>query len=1006
MKIPKFLFLLLVFAFCSVSAQKSTIYTNDLVDYNHAVDLYQSKDYKAAQIFFKKIKNDFDDSSELKARCMYYEAFCAIRLGEKDGDDLMKSFFEKYPTSTKRNDAFVEVGDYYFNQGQYAYALKWFQKVDATNLSSYNKEDFTFKNAYALFAVGSYAKSKTSFSSLLDSPKYGAQAKYYYGYMAYRDDDYEDADKYLSQVSTDKQFDDEIPYYLTNIKFKTGKFQEAIDAGIPILKKSNGVQKSELSKIIGESYFNLGDYENATTYLLAYEGKKGKFDNNDYYQLGYAYYMQDDFENAMLWFTKIIDGNNAVSQNAYYHLGICYLKVDKKQEALNAFRNASQMDFDLAIKKDAWLNYAKLSYDIGNPYKSPALVIQEYLTAYPESTGNNEIKDLLISAFLTSDNYEGALKYLNENKDAKNSESYQKVAYLYGIQLFKKGNYSEAIRNFNESLVSTPDQTYQAKATYWKAEANYRSDNFNEAETGFLSFINLPEAKKLTENETVNYNLAYTYFKLKDYSKAGGYFNEHIETNPVNKVQLTDSYVRLGDCYFALSNYFKALVPYQKVVDANAADIDYAQFQIAMCQGFLGEIDKKISVLQEFITYNLKSTLRDDAYYELGNSYVRKNENTKALEAYDNVISNYKMSSLVPKSLLKQGLVYYNTDQNENALNKYKTVVKNYPGTTEAKEAIANARQIYIDLGRVDEYEKMVNSSDFISLTDEELDNTMYASAEQFYLTNQTKKAIEGFEKYLKRFPNGGNAIASNFYLAEAYTKDGQNQKAISHYIFVADKEKNQFKEKSLAQVSLHYLKNEDWENASKYLTKLEQEADLEENRIFAQSNLMKSAYALKNYSKAVDYAEVVLQNEKIEDKIKSDAEIIIARSAFETGDLNKAQDAFKKVEETATGEVKAEAIYFDAYFKHQEGNYKLSNVSVQKLASDHATYKYWGGKGLVIMAKNFYELEDAYQATYILESIIQNFSDYKDIVDEAKLELTKIKSKEAKTNSSVIIEK
>jgi len=42
---------------------------------------------------------------------------------------------------------------------------------------------------------------------------------------------------------------------LANIKFKTGKFQEAIDAALPLLEESNGIQKSELSKIIGESYF-------------------------------------------------------------------------------------------------------------------------------------------------------------------------------------------------------------------------------------------------------------------------------------------------------------------------------------------------------------------------------------------------------------------------------------------------------------------------------------------------------------------------------------------------------------------------------------------------------------------------------------------------------------------------------------------------------------------------------------------------------------------------------
>ena len=102
---------------------------------------------------------------------------------------------------------------------------------------------------------------------------------------------------------------------------------------------------------------------------------------------------------------------------------------------------------------------------------------------------------------------------------------------------------------------------------------------------------------------------------------------------------------------------------------------------------------------------------------------------------------------------------------------------------------------------------------------------------------------------------------------------------------------------------------------------------------------------------------------------------------------------------------MKAEAVYYDAFFKNKEGNYKLSNVSVQKLASELSPYRYWGGKGLVIMAKNFYELEDAYQATYILESIIQKFSDFEDLVEEASSELNRIKAQESKTNSSVIIE-
>jgi phosphosulfolactate phosphohydrolase-like enzyme len=53
-------------------------------------------------------------------------------------------------------------------------------------------------------------------------------------------------------------------------------------------------------------------------------------------------------------------------------------------------------------------------------------------------------------------------------------------------------------------------------------------------------------------------------------------------------------------------------------------------------------------------------------------------------------------------------------------------------------------------------------------------------------------------------------------------------------------------------------------------------------------------------------------------------------------------------------------------------------------------------------MAKNFYALEDAYQATYILESVIENFSEYEDVLEDAQTELNQIKSEEAKTNASV----
>ncbi len=56
-------------------------------------------------------------------------------------------------------------------------------------------------------------------------------------------------------------------------------------------------------------------------------------------------------------------------------------------------------------------------------------------------------------------------------------------------------------------------------------------------------------------------------------------------------------------------------------------------------------------------------------------------------------------------------------------------------------------------------------------------------------------------------------------------------------------------------------------------------------------------------------------------------------------------------------------------------------------------------------MAKNFYQLNDAFQATYILESVIKNFKEYPEIIEEASTELTLIKKEESKTNESIHVE-
>jgi hypothetical protein len=120
---------------------------------------------------------------------------------------------------------------------------------------------------------------------------------------------------------------------------------------------------------------------------------------------------------------------------------------------------------------------------------------------------------------------------------------------------------------------------------------------------------------------------------------------------------------------------------------------------------------------------------------------------------------------------------------------------------------------------------------------------------------------------------------------------------------------------------------------------------------------------------------------------------IIIARSAMQTGDETKARSGYTKLLTIAKGELAAEALYYDAYFKKKDGSLRLQ-IQQFKNWLKNSGYRYFGSKGLILMAKNFYGLKDSFQATYILDNVIENFTDFPDVISEAKKELMPLKRK------------
>ena len=996
------LFVLFFWGTLSISAQKSTIYNSNSKDFETAVSLYNAGQYASAKIVFDRVKMS-SVAQEIQSDCLYYVAICAIRERQPNAGNLLERFISESPTSTKKNQACFEIGHFYFQQENYEKALSWYEKVDDIYLGVNESEKYYFQKGYSSFIAKNKKEASVYFNKVLNTTNYGLQAKYYLGFMAYEGDDFKQANKYFDAFSSEGKYKERISYYQSEMNFKLGNFQKAIDLGQIAIPKSTSGEQSELNKIIGESYFNLKEYAKAIPYLELYKGKNEKWSNTDFYQLGFAYYQQKDFEKAVSQFNKIIGGKDFVSQNGYYHLGQSYLNLSKKQQALNAFKNASEMDFDNSLKEESSLNYAKLSYEIGNSYESVLAILKSFLEKYPQNSNKLEVEKLLIDSYVSSKNYKEALAILEKYDAPENKATYQKVLFYSGLQSFTEGEYLEALKQFEKSVSQQKEALVTARATFWKGETQFVLDDFKNALFTFNQFISLGEAAKTSEYKNCNYNIAYTYFKMKEYDQAGDYFLKQIEKG-TDKLRISDAYLRLADCRFVTSNYGQAMEAYSKVIEHKGVDSDYAFYQRAISYGFVGKNEKKIENLLSFLQLFSKSEYRDDALFELGNTYVAENKDEQAIKTYDQLVKEFEKGSFVSKAILRQGLVYYNSERETQALIKFKQVVAEFPKSSEALQAVSTARLIYVENGNVDEYASWVRTLDFVAVTDADLDNDTYESAEKQYQQSNISQAIVGFGAYLTAFPKGIHALQAHFYLAQSLYSIGSEEKSVANYEYVIAEPRNEFTEPSLVRLGQIFLKAKEAEKAIVVLSRIETEADLLQNKTFAQANLMKLYYDKKDYANAVFYAEKVLDNPKTEADVKSDAQIVVARSAFETGDEAKAKAGFEKLA-AASGELGAEALYFDAYFKNKEGKFENSNAVIQQLAKNYSDYKYFGAKGLLLMAANFYALKDSYQATFILETVIKNFTDYSDIVAKAQTDLNAIKAEESKTNSSIIKE-
>ena len=979
--------------------------------YRQATDLYQKQKYAAAQQIFDQVipaSVDWLTASD----AAYYAAVCSEKLDNNDAYYRLEEFLRLYPQSSRCNMARFYLGNFYYTRGDYERALGYYREVDAAEVEYDHRSEYNFKMGYCYFQRGDTQHAAKLFSQQIGGQsKYRTSSLYYYAHIQYMNGQYDLALKNFKELQQDRKFAKIAPSYLARIYYYLGKDDELLAMAPRMLAEQDAFKKNEIHQMIGEIYFNRGEYAKALEQYREVESEQRKVENctpqdNDY-QVGYSYYMLGKYDEAAIYLSKKTNCSDSVAQNALYVLGDTYVKLGRKMEARSMFLQASKMDFNKKIKEDALFNYAKLSCELNqNAMGESIKSFESYLKKYPKSRHKTEAEEILTELYCSTNNYKEAIRLLEKvpDRNAALEQAYQRALLNRGIELSNSGKEDEGVAYYEKAVSVNAVPRITADANYLLGEWQYRHGQSREAERNINRFLLSSYSGTSTYANDARYVYGYLQMKKKQYADAYETFSElesRMKTpasaagDAKKQAQMqSDVWNRMGDCLYVQSRFAECIPEYDKVIAAGGRDADYATYQKALAYGAQGKNGDKLTHLNYIFERFNNSSLRSKAMLEIANTYMMCDNNEMAMTYYNNFIKQYPQSVYVKSALLNQGLIFYNTDRNAEALRTFDRLLTDYPGTDEARDALGTVKNIYIAQNRVDEYFAYVQRTTKVTVSTVEQDSTTFLAAEERYQEGDQTGAVTAFEGYLKRFPNGLFALKAHYLLADSYLRQEQPAKALPHFEAVASMGTNQYSERALNNAANIAYNMGDCTKAATLYERMTVNAESDNSLLQGEVGSLRCAMALKQHDGIIAAGRRLMNEQKASREMQEEAGLAMARTCFDHRQYDSAYTYYSTLAMSANGEYNGEARCRQAEILMLRQQYDQAERIVEGIVND-ASSDYWLAYSFILWADIYYVRGNSLQAKQTLQSIIDNY-DGEDLLAIARQKYDAIVAAEA----------
>lgn len=992
------------------SASRSVFDNAPATLYSEATQFFAGKNYHAAIRYYKNFlkysPTDVESGDERIRIARQNIALASYYLREADAAQLLTSYAEEFPYTQNSQQLELYLGILDFERGKYKPALKRFEKIRSEELSDDEFTQLVFYRGFCYVQQNKYEQGAYEFAQILKQQdcEYTLPSHYYYGYCEFYMKNYSTALEHLLKVKDEADFAATAPYLICQCYYYTGDCEHATVMADSVINASpKNKYVPAMKHILASCQFKDKKHSEALENLLAYKKGNKKLAREDWYMLGISYYNTDNPQKAVECLSKVTNKDDVLTQNSYFHIAMAQLALGDKKKARMAFESASRYNYDKNISCDALYNYALVTYELSySPFNESVSAFERFLKEYPESEYCSKVYEYLINVYLTTKNYQAAynsIQKIGAKTDAIR-EAEERVLFGMGTTQIANRRYAEAASTFQTILSGKSyNEDLTVRSYFWNGECLYRLGKYEESVKNLKTYLAKTTSREQEEYGYAHYDLGYDYLKLGNKTESNNWLRKFTMLSGVDPQMKVDAYNRIGDNYFSERNFKQAGDAYasaQTVAD-KVAGADYAMYQTGLIAGLQKNYNEKINVLKNLLAKYPKSEWADDALYEIANSYVALNENDNAIDTYTKVANSYpKTNPMVRKAKLQIAMLRYNAGNTDAAIAMYKEVATGYPGTEEAQTSIETLETIMVDNNRVAEFTELAKTLNSgkggVTITVKE-DSLTYKAAEKVYFRDNFKEAESSFKAYLEKYPDGKYHSLAAYYLAACMYRQGNMDGALEQYRALLSDSGNPNREETLAKASSICYGKQEWAEALKYYTELEQIGG-KDNRIKAKIGIMRCAYNLQSYQKTVSAATDVLAE-------SGDAEIQLeAKYKRMKSNLALGNDAMADIKElckdtrNAYG-AEAEALLIQQYYENR--NYAQCEKEFFAFVDRGTPHSYYLAKAFITLADCYMAQENWFDAKQYLLSLSQNYSPApQDIQEAIDTRLNTIAAKEA----------